>query len=469
MFKSRLLKSILMLFLITTVFISCFNYMPSMAIQEDNNISLNMRDADIRDVLSALAVNMGKNIIYTADPINVNISIEGVDSKTAMTYLLSTYSMDYLEDNNTLIIGDRETLTTEFYNKLSMSKFVLKYVTSDIISKQLDALEIPVQKILLDSNKKIIWLQGLPQDLAKANELIYMLDKAENLSEETYSYSANLTPINLTYITAEEMNNVLGRIGLNTGIIIDSNPMTLWVFGSKSQIAEIQNLQKNIDIPENALSDNIIISDYKMTYLTTNEIIPILNRLAVNVNVITFERSLQTVWLNGTNESVKLATDIIKKFDIDKHKNDDIFFVYKTVNITAQELKNRFDNLDLYNVTMETLNYPEFSKSVLVFCPSDFRLFVMNHINKLDIMTEKIKVPVDYSDVSGGSNKLKKRRDLLVDLTGIPSSSFTISENVSRDEDFLYIMYIEETQENIKKVKDYVTYIDDALSDGLGN
>lgn len=85
-------------------------------------------------------------------------------------------------------------------------------------------------------------------------------------------------------------------------------------------------------------------------------------------------------------------------------------------------------------VTMETLNYPEFSRSVLVFCPSDFRLFVMNHINKLDIMTEKIKVPVDYSDVSGGSSKLKRRRDLLVDLTGIPSSSFTISENVSRDD-----------------------------------
>lgn len=469
MYKSRILKSLLIIFIITSVFISCFNYLPSMAIQENDNISLNMRDADIRDVLSAIAINMGKNIIYTTEPINVNISIEDVDSKTALTYLLSTYSMDYLEDDNTLIIGDRETLTTEFYNKLSMSKFVLKYITSDIVSKQLDALGIPVQKVLLDSNKKIIWLQGLPQDLTKANELIYMLDKAENMSEENYSYSANLTPINLTYITAEEMNDVLGSIGLNTGMIIDSNPMTLWVYGVKSQIAEIQNLQKNIDIPENALSDNIIISDVKMTYLTTDEIIPILNKLAVNVNVVTFERSLQTVWLNGTNESVKLATDIIKKFDIEKNKNDNIFFVYKTVNITAQELKNRFDNLDLYNVTMETLNYPEFSKSVMVFCPSDFRLFVMNYINKLDIITEKIKVPVDYSDVLSGSNKLKKRRDLLVDLTGIPSSSFTISENVSRGDEYLYIMYLEETQENIKKVKDYVTYIDDALTDGLGN
>ena len=469
MLKNKLLKMPLLLLLIATFFISTFGSMPSMAIQNDNNISLNMRDADIRDVLSALAVNMGKSIIYTPEPINVTLSIDDVDSKTALTYLLSSYSMDYLEDNNSLIIGFRETLTSEFYNKLSLSKFSLKYITSDILSQQLDALQIPVKKVVLDSNKKVIWLQGLPKDLTKANELISMLDRAENLSEETYIYSAILTPIHLTYITAEEMNNVLGRIGLNTGMIIDSNPMTLWVYGSKSQITEIQNLQKSIDITENALSDNIIISAVKMTYLTTDEIIPILNRLAVNVNVVTFERSLQTVWLNGTNESVKLATDIIKKFDIEKHKNDDIFFVYKTVNITAQELKNRFDNLDLYNVTMETLNYPEFSKSVLIFCPSDFRLFVMNHINKLDILTEKIKVPVDYSDVSGGSSKLKKRRDLLVDLTGIPSSSFTISENVSRNDEPLYIMYIEETQENIKRVKDYVTYIDDALSDGSGN
>ncbi|NLE26472.1 MAG: hypothetical protein GX625_14230 [Clostridiaceae bacterium] len=84
-------------------------------------------------------------------------------------------------------------------------------------------------------------------------------------------------------------------------------------------------------------------------------------------------------------------------------------------------------------------------------------------------MTEKIKVPVDYSDVAGGSSKLKKRRDLLVDLTGIPSTSFTISDNVSRDDEYLYIMYLEDTQENIKKVKDYVTYIDSALSDGIGN
>ncbi len=468
MSKNSFFKLPLLFLIIMTIFISCFNYIPSMAIEENENISFNMRDADIRDVLSALAVNMGKNIIYTGEPMKINISFDGLDSKTAMEYLLNSVALEYLDDNNTLIVGKRETLTGEYYNKLSLSKFVLKYITSDIISEQIDALQIPVQKATLDSNKKVILVQGLPKDLSKVNELIYIMDKAENFSDDTYSYSANLTPINLTYITAGEMNEILGRIGLNTGMILESNPMTLWVYGSKNQIAEIINLQKTIDISQNALSNNIIISNVKMTYLTANDIIPILNRLS-NVNVITFERSLQTVWLNGTKESVKLATEIIKMFDIEKHKNDDTFFVYNTVYTTAQELKNRFDNLELQGITMETLNYPEFSKSVMVFCPSDFRLYAMNYINKLDVMTEKIKVPIDYSDEPSGSSKLKKRRDLLVDLTGIPSVSFTISDNVSREEDPHYIMYVEETQENIKKVKDYIKYIDDPLSDGLGN
>ena len=51
MSKNRFFKSSLILFLIMTVFISCFGYMPSMAVEDSDNISLNMKDADIRDVL----------------------------------------------------------------------------------------------------------------------------------------------------------------------------------------------------------------------------------------------------------------------------------------------------------------------------------------------------------------------------------------------------------------------------------
>lgn len=476
MAKNNILKSSLLLLLIAAVIISCFSILPSMAIEETEAaeeekdiISINMKEADIRDVLSAIAVHMDKKIIYTGEPMQVTYLIEDVDVKTALSYLLSSYGLDYIEDNRIVIVGKRETLTKEFYNKLSLTKFVLKYIDSDEIKETLEELKIPVQAIIIDTNKKIIWIKGLPEDLGTVNELISMIDREENVSGETGSYSANLTPLNLTHITAEEMNKILGSLGLRMGIIINSNPMTLWVYGSKGEVSDILEVQKTVDILENAHSENLIISEVKLTYLSVDQILPLLADLELDATIITYEQSLKTLWLSGAKESIKHATELIKRFDAEKFSFDEPFFIYETVYITANELKRRFDTLNLSNVIMETISYPEFSNSVMVFCPEDFRIFAMDYINKLDVMTEKIKVPIDYSDDAGGNNKLKKRRDLIVDLTGIPSDSFTISENVARDNEFHYIMYIEETQENIKMVKDYITYIDDPLSDGLSN
>lgn len=461
-------KSIISI-LVCSMLLSCLMITPAMAEVNDENISIDMRQVDIRDVLSAIAVNMDKNIIYTGEPMSVNFSIQDVKPKTALNYLLNTVGMDYIEDNNTLIVGLRDTLNKDFYSKISLTKFALKYIGSDVISAQIDALGIPVKKVTINSNKRVILIQGLPQDLSKVNELISMLDRSENVSEEISANSALLTPIKLTYINAKQMNDIIQQMGMEPGIIIESNPLTLWVYGNNSVINEAKNIQQKVDVAENALSESITLTAVKLNYLTVDEIIPILDQLVSDTQIIAFKRSLQTIWLNGSDESIKLATNIIKKFDIKDHINDNIFFVYKTVNITAQELKNRFDNLDLNNVEINYLNYPEFSKSVIVHCPSDFKLYVMNHINKLDVLTEKIKVPVDFSDIPGGMHRLSERRNLLVDLTGIPSTSFTITNNVSRNDKYLYIMYLEESSENIKKVKDYITYIDDPLSDGVSN
>jgi hypothetical protein len=83
-------------------------------------------------------------------------------------------------------------------------------------------------------------------------------------------------------------------------------------------------------------------------------------------------------------------------------------------------------------------------------------------------MTEKIKVPIDFSNSPGGKETLKNRLKLLVELTGIPSTSFTISDNVSRDiDEHHYVLYVQETPENVKLLKDYIIYIDTPLTDGL--
>jgi hypothetical protein len=343
----------------------------------------------------------------------------------------------------------------------------LKYLSSDIVSAQVDALGIPVKKIMLDSNKNAIWVQGLPRELGKVRELIAILDKAENSSGQASALT--LTPLETAYITAGQMNSVLTGMGIQTGIIIDANPKTLWIYGSKALITQVNEIKNKVDIVKNANANSITLTERNMSYMTAQEMISIFNELSIAVDTITFDRRLQTIWLTGDSETVKKASELIDTFDVYDKAISNVFFVYKFVNITAEEGERRFSFLEMENVKTYTLNFPEYSKSMMLFCPLDYKGTVLSNLSQLDIKAEKIKVPIDYSKQGNGASQLQARRDLIVNLSGIPAASFTISGNVSRDDKPHYIMYIEETPEVIQRIKDLIASIDMPLRVGNSN
>ena len=435
----------------------------------DDKISMDVRDCDIRDILSALAVTMGTNIVFTEEPVKVNFSIQDVTVTQALEYLVKSVKCDYIKSDSTLIIGSKETLTKDFASNLSLSKISLKYIKSDVIAIQIESLGIDVKKITLDTNKNALWVQGLPKDLAKVRELVNMLDKSENASSDQNTTNLMLTPLTMTYITAEQMNDVLQEMGVFGGIVLDSNPKTLWVYADNHTLNEITAIKTKVDVSANAQSDSFLLIEKKMNFLSTDEIIPILMQLEIDVNPITFGRKRMTVWLNGSDDSIKLASSVIDTFDVKENMNDNVFFVHKLDHITAKEAQTRLEYLKMEDIKTYTFGFPEFNKSIMVFCPSDFKLYVMSHLNKMDVQTEKIKVPIDYSDVATGMSRLQQRRDILVNLTGVTTSAFTISTNIARDDGFHYIMYLEETSEVIQRVKDMIRFIDDPLSYGSEN
>jgi hypothetical protein len=475
MLRSVKTKKVLILFLALVLSLSSVIAIPAhaetasdtstQANESSDKISMDVRNADIRDVLSAIAITMGNNIIYIEAPMMVDFSVQNVAPSDALSLLLRTYGMDYIKLDSTLIIGLPEKLTTNFANNLSLTKISLKYIQSDVLSVMIDSLGIDVKKIFLDTNRQTIWVQGLPTALAKVRELVNMLDRSENASAEQNTSNYLLTSITLNYITAEQMNNVLQSMGLFRGIIMDGNPKTLWVYADKNTLNTINQIKEKIDVAANAESGTILLKAKKMNFLTANEVIPILMQLGIDVNPITFPRKSMTVWLNGSEAAVNLASSVIDTFDIKDHINDNVFYVHKLVHITAKEAQSRLEQLNLAGVTTYTFAFPEFTKSLIVFCPSDYKLFVMSHLNNLDISGEKIKVPIDYSDVATGMSRLQQRRDLLANLTGVTTAAFTISTNVARDDGFHYIMYLEETPDVIQRVKDMIKYIDSPLGD----
>lgn len=433
-----------------------------------NKVTINVKGADIRDVLSALAFTSDNNIIFAGEPLKVDFKVENSTFDQALDYLLTSYGLDYIKNGKTIIVGTRDKLTNDFFNETSLAKFNLQFIDSDVVAAQIDALGIQVKKVTLESNKKAVWIQGLPRDLSKVRELISMLDKPENAGTKDVS-NYSMTSIQMTYITAEQLNDILKKIGLNQGLVIDSDPMTLWFYGKDRDIEEVKKVKNMVDIEKNAKSSSFILKQKDMQYLTTNEVMDILEELNVDVNVVTINRRLKTLWLNGDEKTVELAEYIINKFDTKENVNDNVFFVYYLNNISAKEAEKRLQYLNIEGVKTYTFNFPELTKSILVFCPQDYKLYVLNHIMKLDAILDTIKVPVDYSNVASGYARLRERMELIVSLTGIPSENFTISDNVARDDSYHFVMYLEDTPENVQYVKDIIKRIDNPLLEDSGD
>lgn len=466
-------KYLIWLMLVITI-LSQFN-LPVFAVNEtvvlsplsqkgDSVISLNVRNADIRDVLSALAVNMGSNIVYTEEPVKVDFSVQSVTCEEALDYLLKSVGMEYIKDNNTIIAGTRESLEKNYLDKIALTKFNLKYIRADVLSSQIDALSIPVKKVTLDTNDKVIWVQGLPGDLSKVAQLVAMLDKAENAY---WSEEYKLSPVTLTHISADLLNNVLNDMGFYGGLIIDSNPMTLWIYGTEEDAALANEIKTQLDIPQNTLSNNFVLKRKDLQYLTSEKAKDVIQELNIDINVVALSRRMQTVWLSGTQEAVNLALSVLNQVDIKDNLEQDHMAVYNLRNITAKEAMARLRSIENEkNVKFYTFSFPQFVKSVMVFCPQDYRLHVLAQLEEIDVASEEIKVPVDYSNHSSGTTKLKNRRDLICEITGLPEDKFTISKNVARDDNHYYIMYLEASPDVVQYVKDVIKMIDNPLTDG---
>ncbi len=158
------------------------------------NISLDVIDANLRDVLSALALNLRVNIIPTYDEeISVTFKVDNVPALEALDLLLHTYDLTYIRQANLIVVGPQEKLTDDYFNRIVLTRFNLNYVSAETIEELIGDLDIPIQHIVwLDSNPQIIWAQGTPPALCKVKELITAVDLSENKELITHMFAYNL-------------------------------------------------------------------------------------------------------------------------------------------------------------------------------------------------------------------------------------------------------------------------------------
>jgi len=153
---------------------------PGFVAPSTSTISLDVRDADLLDVLSMLAYKLDANIIYLEEPREITLKTSNLSPITTFQLIMQKEGLDYLLLGRNYIVGQRDRLYSDFANRMLLTRYCLFYVSPEAMQGYLSELGVPVQSLTVDSNQQALWMQGTPMTLGKARELINTLDVMEN-------------------------------------------------------------------------------------------------------------------------------------------------------------------------------------------------------------------------------------------------------------------------------------------------
>lgn len=139
-------------------------------------ISLEARDADVKDVLRALAKQSGANIIISEDVEgSVTVSFDNISIQDALDIILRANNLAFVEHNNVVWIDQQENLAKS--GEGMITKIIkLNYANSTEMVSQVKSVLKPMGTVIADSRTNALIIKDLPAGIQEAESLLKALD-----------------------------------------------------------------------------------------------------------------------------------------------------------------------------------------------------------------------------------------------------------------------------------------------------
>ena len=472
-----------------------------------SSLSMEFENADLVGVLETILAHTGYTMIFKGSTTTVSLSLPKVSPLTAIDYVLRMVDMTYIKHDNIIYVGSASTLNSSFVDKQALTRFSLKYISVDTLMSQLSTLGVSVTLVKMADNNREFWVTGTPMQLAKLKDVAKTLDIKKHTTLGSAAISSSLTPIELKYISASEFSSLLSTLGLHAGLTMSAHPMILYVYVTGDELQDIMKIKKLVDYQDvnaekepvtdedgnvvegdkdsenkdenagnndgtnndtndgtnagdnNGTSSDVVISDgetslvkMELQYLNKDAAKNILSTFGHEVEVLGLDLYEKTLWLRGTTEEVNKAVELIKEHDISGNNTEKVSFTYDLQNIVASELQNKIGNMDINGVEFYFGSYPELTKSIIVYCPSNQVEKVKNVIATLDSNLGKMYYPIATITSQDELAALATKEALVVKFLNDPDitvDSFIVSEDLDATEGVKYIVYVCESPEKI--------------------
>ncbi len=154
--------------------------------QNNERITLSLRDSDVKQVLRMFADKAGKNIVFHSS-VKGKVTLDLVDMpiNDAFTLVMQVSNLNYYIQDNTLIVLDAATPENAAFSKQEMMLFPVKYVNASSVADFLNKNVFGIKKAGVSAvdaatfnpatNEVIVF--GMPSDAAIVRQVIAQLDK----------------------------------------------------------------------------------------------------------------------------------------------------------------------------------------------------------------------------------------------------------------------------------------------------
>uniref|UniRef100_UPI003B75C556 hypothetical protein n=1 Tax=Desulforadius tongensis TaxID=1216062 RepID=UPI003B75C556 len=292
-----------------------------------NTITLNVREAYLQDVLSALAIKMGANIVLLdSKPVKVTFKVENVSPRRAMELIIQSSGLSYLQSGSVIIIGPADKLQQNFFNHMALTRFDTRYIESDEIQNMINKLGIKgVKTIIKDDNPHAIWVQGTAQALDKVRELISAVD----IEKEPFEEKQSRFFYTLEYTAAGEAAEKLKQFGFgdNVKAIIgegDKFGRELLVLCPKDIEGQVMSALDAIDMPVKKTRVPLLTERGENAHQRLNATRHLLSELSgvpvgslhISRNLGSRDNPLYVLWVEETPDKSQLLKNLVDEMDL---------------------------------------------------------------------------------------------------------------------------------------------------------
>ena len=193
----------------------------------DTKISLELRDAELRDVLRGIMSYIGRNVII--DPtfpndVLITMTLNDVRADDILNQFMRTYDLAcYVSGVNTLTFGTREGLY-KLSGERSIKQFKIHFADPAQISTMLKTLTaLDENAVTVDDRMKTVYVRTNPAKMQEVEELISVLDTPQRqvmIQASVFEFNDNdtLTVENALNIAYDDIRISLSGLG---GISMD--------------------------------------------------------------------------------------------------------------------------------------------------------------------------------------------------------------------------------------------------------